>query len=276
MPLFKSNAGWHRQVFRLLVALSFVSATSVAGARGEPACKTLVASGNPEYPPLLWLPEEQSSTLTGALPELLHEIVEPLGVEVGVRDLGSWARVQRTARLGEIDLVAGAFVTEERQDYLDYVSPPVTWLPSNVWVPAGDRFSYRYWTDLRGRTGSTLIDNSFGQEFDRFADEHLDIEGIRTIEQSFRMAKADRVDYVLYEKLQGGVTLANLGLSEDFVALEPPISSERLHIAFSQRSPCNTDAFRKAFAERLAEVTRERRIDALVEKYTRAYLERSQ
>lgn len=276
MPLSKSMAGWHRRGFRLLVALGFVVATGPAHARDGASCDTLVASGNPEYPPLLWQAGDQSQPLKGALAELLREIVEPLGVALEVRDLGSWARVQRTARLGDIDLVAGAFVTEERRGYLDYVSPPVTWLPSNVWVPAYDRFSYRYWTDLRNKTGSTLINNSFGQDFDHFAEQHLAIEGIRTIEQSFRMAKAGRVDYVLYEKLQGQVKLARLGLADDFVALEPPISSERLHFAFSRRSPCNTEAFREAFARRLADVTRQRRIDTLVEEYTREYLETSE
>jgi len=237
------------------------------------ACDTLVASGNPEYPPMLWQPTSSPGSLTGAVPALLQEIVEPLGVKVVLKDQGSWARVLHMARLGDIDIVAGAFLTDERQAFLDYVMPPITWLPTNIWVPKGKEFKYRYWTDLRGKRGSTLINNSFGQDFDQFADSYLSIEGIRTIEQSFRMAKFGRVDYVLYEDVQGHAKLAKMGMADEFVQLTPPISAEGLYFALPKGSACNTQAFREAFTRRLEEVTGQRRIDELMERYTGKYLE---
>ncbi|MDX1559860.1 MAG: hypothetical protein R3193_13180, partial [Marinobacter sp.] len=59
-----------------------------------PPCNTLTVSGNPEYPPLLWRDEKHPGYLIGAVPALLEEITQPLGVNVEVRDIGSWARVQ--------------------------------------------------------------------------------------------------------------------------------------------------------------------------------------
>ena len=258
---------------RVLFFLCLAGSVPQVFGQPENMCNTLVVSGNPEYPPLLWRPADDPSTLTGAVPALLQEIVEPLGITVQVRDLGSWARVLHQARTGELDLVAGAFVTDERQAFLDYVMPPITWKPTNIWVARGREFNYRYWSDLRGKRGATLINNSFGQDFDAFADEHLTIEGIRTIEQSFRMAKLGRVDYVLYEHLQGHAKLAKLGLEDEFVDLLPPISSEALHFAFPKNSVCNTEALREVFAKRVAEVTAERRIDRLAEEYTERYLD---
>lgn len=258
---------------RLFLLLTCTSFFSLAYGNNEIQCDTLVASGNPEYPPMLWHQDDDSKTLTGAVPALLQEIVEPLGVEVVVRNKGPWARVLHMARLGEIDVVAGAFLTEERRSFLDYTMPSITWLPSNVWVPRGKEFKYRYWSDLRGKRGSTLINNSFGQDFDQFAENHLSVEGIRTIEQSFRMAKLGRVDYVLYEDLQGHAKLAKMGMEDDFVELIPPISSEGLYFAFPKRSECNTLAFREAFARRMAEVTEQRRIDHLIKEYAEKYKE---
>lgn len=262
----------HFRGLRLIVLLLLSCFFSPAYGNAEHRCDTLVASGNPEYPPMLWHPPGRD-TLVGAVPALLREIVEPLGIEVVVRDKGSWARVLHMARLGEIDVIAGAFLTDERRTFLDYAMPSITWLPTNVWVPRGKEFRYRYWSDLRGKQGSTLINNSFGQDFDQFAERYLSIEGIRTIEQSFRMAKLGRVDYVLYEDLQGHTKLAKMGMAKDFVELIPPISSEGLYFAFPKRSACNTEAFREAFARRMQEVTEQRRIDALIKEYTGKYLE---
>lgn len=236
-------------------------------------CDTLRVSGNPEYPPLLWPDIKSPDTLTGAVPEFLGEVVEPLGIKVNVRNTGSWARVQRLAELGEIDLVAGAFITAERLGYLDYVLPPMIHLDTNVWVPRQRMFEYRHWPDLEGKQGSTLIDNSFGERFDSFAADHLDILGVRSIRQSYLMADIGRIDYVLYELLQGRAKLARYGMSNDFVALEPPVSREGLFFAFPKLSRCNSKALREAFAARLLELTEQGRLEELIEEYLIRYTE---
>lgn len=252
------------------LVMALVAPLPAYGAQ-EHACNRLSVSGNPEYPPLLWRDPDEPDRLIGAVPALLREVVEPMGLKVVVRDLGSWARVQHVAGLGEIDMVAGAFFTSERIGYMDYLLPPVTHLPTVVWAPKGREFTYRHWPDLLGKRGSTLIDNSFGQNFDRYADENLRIEGVRTIEQSFQMALADRVDYVLYELLQGQVMLEKLGLADDFVALETPISREGLFFTFTKASPCNTFELRERIAGRLSSLVDTGRVDQLIREYTEIY-----
>lgn len=236
------------------------------------ACNTLIASGNPEYPPLLWQSGQAPGRLVGAVPAFLQEIVEPLGVQVEVQDLESWARVQFMAKAGEIDLVAGAFITSERIGYMDYVLPPMTHLKTSVWVRETAPFLYRHWPDLLGKRGGTLIGNSFGQGFDQYAEQNLKIDAVRSIEQSFQMALAGRVDYVLYEQLQGRVKLRRLGIADQFVALETPISKEGLFFAFSKKSACNTVAFREAFSAQLNRLMEEGRLDVLIEQYTDQYV----
>jgi len=258
---------------RMFAAIVAVLASAPAHALSEQACKTLTISGNPEYPPLLWADPAEPGRLVGAVPALLREIVEPMGLELTVRDLGSWARVQRVAALGEIDIVAGAFFTSDRIDYMDYLLPPMTHLPTVVWVPRGREFVYRHWPDLLGKRGSTLINNSFGQNFDRYAEKKLSILGVRTIEQSFQMALADRVDFVLYELLQGQVTLAKGGVAESFVALETPVSREGLFLTFAKASPCNTFELRERIADRLASLVDDGRVDELIRQYTGLYTE---
>ena len=168
-------------------------------------------------------------------------------------------------------MVAGAFITSERIGYMDYLLPPITHLPTAVWVPKGREFVYRHWPDLMGKRGSTLINNSFGQNFDRYAEQNLLIEGVRSIEQSFQMALVDRVDYVLYEVLQGGVKLEYLGIADQFVSLSPPVSREGLFFTFSKASPCNSFELRERIAESLYELVNTGRVDELIRRYKDLY-----
>ncbi|WP_162851886.1 transporter substrate-binding domain-containing protein [Marinobacter sp. BW6] len=237
----------------------------------DPPCNTLTVSGNPEYPPLLFRDEKRPGYLIGAVPALLKEITEPLGVNVEVIDIGSWARVQRMARQGDLDMVAGAFITSDRIGYMDYLLPPITHLPTAVWVLKEREFAYRHWPDLVGKRGSTLINNSFGQNFDRYAEQNLRIEGVRSIEQSFQMALVDRVDYVLYEVLQGEVKLESLGIADQFVPLPTPVSREGLFFTFSKAAPCNSYELRERLADRLYEFVNSGRVDELIRRYKALY-----
>ena len=250
------------------VALLFLAP---ANAVEKTSCNTLTVSGNPEYPPLLWRDEQHPGYLSGAVPALLAEITEPMGVSVEVKYIGSWARVQHLARQGEIDMVAGAFITSERIGYMDYLLPPITHLPTAVWVRKGNDVVYRHWPDLLGKRGSTLINNSFGQNFDKYAEQNLKIEAVRSIEQSFQMALVDRVDYVLYEVLQGEVKLEYLGIADEFVPLQNPVSREALFFTFSKASPCNSFELRERIAERLYELVRSGRVDELIRQYKVRY-----
>jgi polar amino acid transport system substrate-binding protein len=155
---------------------------------------------------------------------------------------------------------------------MDYILPPILQLPTAVWVRTGEEFLYRHWPDLLGKTGSTLIDNSFGQNFDRYAKDNLSIIPVRSIAQSFLMAEAGRVDYVLYEQLQGGVKLAREGRAEQFTPLRTPISSEGLFYTFPKKSPCNHFDLREAIADKLYKLVQVGRVDELIDEYTQRYV----
>ncbi len=256
----------------LLVSLVLLLVGSSQAQASTPPCTKLTVSGNSEYPPLLWRDPNNPEQLTGVVPALLQEILQPLGLSADIRDIGSWARVQRLARDGDIDMVAGAFMTRERFGYMDYILPPIIQLPTAIWVPKGQAFLYRHWPDLQGKTGSTLIGNSFGQNFDRYAQQNLTIEPVRSIDQSFLMAEAGRVDYVLYELLQGQVKLAREGRSDEFEPLEKTISTEGLFFTFPKKSTCNTFALREQIADRLYTLVTQGRVDELLDQYTALYI----
>lgn len=221
----------------LLVLLSLSLIPGLVVAAGK--CERLVATGNPEYPPYLWRDPENPRQLIGANADLLKHIADELGLVVDVIYTGPWSRAQDEVRTGRVDLIAGAFLTLPRLESMDYVHPPFYYVSSVVWVSKERAFDYSGWDDLRGHTGDTLVNNSFGQQFDAYAKENLTLEGVASLTQAFQKLLLGRTDYVLYEQYPGLAVAGTQGLDEHLQILDPPISSEGLYLTLSHNSACN-------------------------------------
>lgn len=211
---------------------------------GRHSCDRLTATGNPEYPPYLWQEPGSRRGLLGANKVIMEALSERLGVPIEVIYTGPWSRALEEVRVGRIDLIAGAFFTLPRLDYMDYIEPAFLTTRSVVWKRTLVALDYREWADLAPYEGATVINNSFGQHFDEYASANLSIDNVSTLPQAFRMLAQGRVDYVLYEEYPGLAYAAELGLGSVIEQLEPPVSSEGLFLTISRRSPCNTAAFR--------------------------------
>ena len=238
---------------KALALLVFCCLPTFAGAAGK--CERLVATGNPEYPPYLWRDPQSPKHLIGANADLLTLIGEELGVKIEILYTGPWSRAQDEVRTGRVDLLAGAFLTLPRLEYMDYVHPAFFVTPSVVWVNKDRVFPYSGWEDLRERTGGTLVNNSFGQQFDSYAKANLNLEEVPSLTQAFQKLLLGRTDYVLYERYPG-VALANtLGMLDSLETLEPPISSEGLYLTLGHNSACNDAWLRGQLAKKMTELT---------------------
>ena len=236
---------------KLLGLMLLVTLPGLSSAAGK--CERLVATGNPEYPPYLWRDPQSPQHLIGANADLLTLIGEELGLKIEILYTGPWSRAQDEVRTGRVDLLAGAFLTLPRLEYMDYVHPAFFNTPSVVWVRKGEAFPYSGWEDLRGRTGGTLVHNSFGQQFDAFAKANLSVEEVPSLIQAFQKLLLGRTDYVLYERYPG-VALANTkGMLDSLETLEPPISSEGLYLTLAHDSACNDPWLRGQLAKKMTE-----------------------
>ncbi|MGB4072917.1 substrate-binding periplasmic protein [Pseudomonas sp.] len=235
--------------FLLLCAVLLMPVFAVAAGK----CERLVATGNPEYPPYLWRDPQNPQQLIGANADLLKHLAKELGVAVEILYTGPWSRAQDEARTGRVDLLAGAFLTLPRLEVMDYVHPAFYFTPSVVWVHRGAEFPYAGWEDLRGRTGDTLVNNSFGQQFDSFAKDNLTLEGVSSLTQAFQKLLLGRTDYVLYERYPGQALAETLGMQDDLLVLDPPISSEGLYLTLSHNSACNDPWLRGMLAQKMTE-----------------------
>lgn len=233
-------------------------------AQASDACKNLVVTGNPEYPPFLWRDPDDDSRLIGANADLMQLLAKEIGVTVEVKYVGPWGRVQEEARLGRVDLLAGAFFTVSRLEYMDYFYPSLKETRSVIWTRSNVDLHYKKWADLGGRQGVTVINNSFGEEFDRYARESLKIASVASLEQALKMLSMGRADYLVYEEDPGLAYVAKLNLS-GLKTLMPAIANENLYLTMAHKSACNTPEMRGKIAKAVYKFSKLNLIDKLIE-----------
>jgi len=259
---------WFACILPALLGLFGLAAQ--ASAADPLPCTRLIASGNPEYPPYLWRDPGDETRMLGAAAELMQLLATEIGVPITVRYAGPWGRVQEEVRQGNVDLIAGAFFTLPRLEYMDYFQPPIHSTRSVIWMQGSRAFEYRKWADLGGKRGVTVINNSFGEGFDRYAEKNLQIEKVASLESALKMLALGRADYLIYEDAPGEAFAARMGIKGLRVA-KTAISSEDLHLTLSHQSRCNTGALRGRIAQAMHKFREEKLMDRLVEQAVRQW-----
>jgi polar amino acid transport system substrate-binding protein len=245
----------------LLIAVSLVLGLCGGHAAAQ-GCTQMTASGNPEYPPYLWRDPDNEGRLIGANAELMQWLSKEIGVPVDVQYSGPWGRVQEETRLGHLDLIAGAFFTLPRTEYMDYFHPAFHETRSVIWTRGDNNaLKFRRWSDLVGLQGVTVINNSFGEEFDRYAKDKLRIHHVASLEQAIQIVQNSRADYLVYEDSPGQAFLARRNIA-DVKMLGDPVARENLYLTMSHRSACNTPEIRGRISRALYKLSRDKAVMA--------------
>ena len=249
---------WLRKHLVLLLLSASIFKIELALAESQIAsdeqCTSLTASGNSEYPPFLWRKDPSSDELLGVNRLIMDEISRRIHIPIKLMHVGPWSRAQTEVKNGNVDLMAGAFYTNERANYMDYFTPVMLHTTSVVWQHKDKRFPFNKKEDLEGKWGVTVINNSFGQEFDKYALRHLNILTVASLSQALEMLAAHRVDYVLYEKSPAMAYANQMKLANSLTSVEPYISSEGLYLTISKQSSCNQGALKYHIASALQEM----------------------
>lgn len=260
--------------YGLCLLLALFGQQALQAQTTEP-CKQLLASGNPQYPPYLWRDPGNEDQLIGANAELMQWLAKEVGVAIEIRYVGPWGRVQEEMRAGRIDLIAGAFFTLPRTEYMDYFHPAFRETRSVVLVRDQSKLNYRRWSDLVGLQGITVINNSFGEEFDRYARESLKLNQVASLDQAIQVLQRSRADYLIYEDSPAAAFLARMNVT-DIKALSVTVANENLHLTLSHRSACNTPELRGKLARAMYKLTRQNLMPSMVERGIQAWRRQSQ
>jgi len=193
---------------------------------------SFIVSGNPHAPPVVW---EEQHNLSGVAPDLIEAIFNELSISYSIRIISDWDKVQRAAKAGEIDLIVSAYRNDERSNYLNF-SIPYLPEPTVIVVKKGKKFTFFGWDSLKGKKDVSNSGESYGQKFDTFIKEHLDIS-YHPLERTLQVLNLGQADYLIID-LYTALTYARLLRGESSITiLDPPVTVENFHIA---RASCKT------------------------------------
>lgn len=252
-----------RRTSLFLFSLIFSMVLPIATA--EEVCTRLTASGNPEYPPYLWRDRADPQRLIGANAQMIEFIANELGIEIDLFYSGPWGRTQEEVSAGRIDLIAGAFYTVARSEWMDYIYPEFQGTRTAVWVLADSDIDYQEWVDLKPYLGVTVINNSFGQAFDTFAREELNIMEVGSLAQALNLVAESRVDYLIYEDNPGKAYAEQLNI-QNLKLLPVAITSQNLYLTISKLSPCNQDDLKERLAKALEKLQEDELMPEFLER----------
>jgi len=195
---------------------------------------TFIVSGNPYAPPVVW---EENKKLRGVAPDLAGTILDELSIPYATRVMRNWEIVQDAAKEGEIDLLVSAYKNDERATYLNF-SIPYLAQQTVIVVEKGKEFHLPGWSALKGKKGVSGSGESYGQKFDAFISENLDVS-YYTLERAINTLNLGEADYLIID-LYTALVYTYLLRGEDAVTiLDPPVTVENFHLAIAKDSPLN-------------------------------------
>ena len=215
--------------FSLLISCLIVSCLSVSNSF---AAETFVVSGNPKAPPVVW---EQYHKLTGVGPDLAKAILTELKLDYDLKVEGDWQQVQDKCKSGEIDMIVSAYKNDVRAEYMEY-SLPYLPQPTVIVVEKGKEFPFGRWESLIGKKGVSNRGESYGQKFDAFINDKLNVQFI-AFERAVELLNRGEADYLIVD-LYTALIYARLLRGEDAITiLEPPVTTQSFHLTIGKNSP---------------------------------------
>jgi len=229
-------AGTSRLALPRRRALSWLGAAALPQT-ALPQSTSLVLAGHPEFAPFSY--RSPSSGLAGILPDMVKLLGDRAGLRLQAADLGPWARVLALAKQGQLDALAGAYLTEERSAYLDFLTPALVPNEVVVVVRRGKAFAFREWRDLLGRTLGRVHGDSYMPAFEAFLADNaarLQTDTAPNPELNLRKLLRGRVDLLVYSRWVALHLARQLGLQDQIELLPVPVFTGQLHLALPRNS----------------------------------------
>ncbi len=230
------------------------------------AQEEVVFSGWDKDIPYNWVADD-SEEMVGAIVEALRDFFKEHNIKMKTR-IVPWKRAMYELEIGKIDVIGAIFVTEKRKEFAVYSIPHST-LYGVVIALRAKPIVFNSWEDLIGKRGGTVSGVSFGNKFDTFLKENLEVEGVRTLDQNLDKLKAGRIDYILEYEFSARMELIKREDSSQFMILPKLVSSEKCYLAFSKKSPY------KKYLPSINEKLQQMRDDGSIQELFDTYLKKA-
>ncbi|MES2952904.1 MAG: transporter substrate-binding domain-containing protein [Pseudomonadota bacterium] len=222
-------------------------------------CTRLVLAADPDYPPLHWF---DGTAMHGASIAIAKRVLEDLQIPYEVRYLGPFPRVMAAAERGDIDMVATLKKTPEREAFLLYPKTPAFANPVAVFTARERPIAFTGRADLMGLRGGITRSNVFGDGFDEYMKQNLNVEEANSPENNFSKLGAGRLDYFITGFYTGMAHLLKRGDEERFVAKSPFLVETANYVVLTRKGNCADKL--EAIDARLAALKKSGALDELI------------
>nr|WP_298164742.1 transporter substrate-binding domain-containing protein [uncultured Pseudomonas sp.] len=187
----------------------------------------------------------------GLAVSVLRHALDSLGHRVRF-ELHPWARAQYMVEQGRADILIGPYKTAEREARFAF-SARAFYRDRIVFYGRRDQLPTWHgdYQALRGRPIGVVRAWAYGNRFDQ-ARQGLDLVVVESVENGLKMLSLGRLQLLASNQRNSRPVLLKLGLLDEIVELDPPISLEDGYFAFPGLA--SHDALREDFDKALAEM----------------------
>lgn len=225
----------------LTSGLLLASVDDRANAQGVSAsdeCKSISVGGADGWEPVTYIDKDGRQVGLGI--DILQEYARKHGFRLELHLDIPWTRSLQMLEKGELDVIAGAYFTEERNDLFRY-SIPFAYDEVMVFQHKDRQFAFSGIEDLVNRRGARPQGGSYGDFVDTYARDHLDMIYSPTGNKIFDVLLTERVTYVLLGRYDGLTNIYRDKLENEVFAVEPPLVRNDVRLMFSRTTPCLDD-----------------------------------
>ncbi|WP_085908564.1 substrate-binding periplasmic protein [Kiloniella majae] len=222
-------------IFLALAGFFIVSFATPSRVKASDNCTSFSGNGINNWYPFVY--RKDDGQLTGIVVDGTHEALKRIGLKLNIVNDKPWKRILYDMEQGNVDMVLGAYWNKERAAQYLY-SEQLGTDELRVFVKDGNQFSLTSPQDLIGRSGMRLLGGSLGDEFDNFANRHLDFIEVPKSDSIVIMLQNNRADYGILGYVEGLQHTHALDLEETVVPLEMPILSNAMHVMINKNANC--------------------------------------
>nr|MEC9418401.1 transporter substrate-binding domain-containing protein [Pseudomonadota bacterium] len=253
---------------RILVSgLACLALTLASAARADTNdCSSVKLNGSSVWYPIS-MRQEADVGLNGVFPDLAIEIFSALDLPLVMGPDLPWKRLLTLLEHGQIDVLAGAYLTDERLAKFG-VSLPVMREDVGVFVRTSLDIRPASLEDLAGLRGVAPFGASFGEEFETYAAAKLSIDRqpFDDFKTNMYLLAEDKADYLVIARRDGEMMIQEAGVEGKVEVLPWSAAVNTVHFLFSRATPCIR--MLESFDEELQRRRESGELNKLIEGYT--------
>ncbi|WP_127718143.1 ABC transporter substrate-binding protein [Halobacteriovorax sp. HLS] len=215
----------------------------------------LTATGHPDYPPIAW---ESGGSLKGASVELVKAALKNLGHTVRFVPVGTWGRAQEEVKSGRIDILLPPYKTPKRELVYTFPERPFLMDKTAIFTKKGKVIKFNEFKDLKQFDGVAIVNDSFGDKFDKADNDHKILKRLSKTEQCLQFLLRGRADYLIAGQNAALAVISKLGLKDKFDIQEQLIIETGMYTAISKKSVYNTKKFTESFFKEMDRLVSEK------------------